>query len=60
MAWTPSAYNTRTQGYDWGLYSVFPDKSTYEQYRDHPTHRDFVQKVIQPNTDDLLAYDFEV
>ncbi|CDR99501.1 uncharacterized protein SPSC_01159 [Sporisorium scitamineum] len=60
IKWGPPEYPGRNQGYNWGLYSVFASREDYEAYRDDEEHRNFSKTVILPNTDSLLAYDFEI
>ncbi|KAN0062940.1 hypothetical protein ACQY0O_004761 [Thecaphora frezii] len=58
--WGPPAYTGRTQGYNWGLYSLFATREDYEVYRDDEEHKNFSKTVILPNADEVLAYDFEI
>ncbi|TKY88136.1 hypothetical protein EX895_002846 [Sporisorium graminicola] len=60
IKWGPPEYPGRNQGYNWGLYSVFASREDYEAYRDDEEHRNFSKTVLLPNTDALLAYDFEI
>lgn len=34
-----------------GLYTKFESKAIYEQYRDHPDHKEFVASKLRPNID---------
>ncbi|PWN46976.1 hypothetical protein IE53DRAFT_390885 [Violaceomyces palustris] len=60
IRWGPPEYPGRNQGFNWGLYTLFDSKADYEAYRDDEEHRNFSKTVILPNTDDVLAYDFEI
>lgn len=42
-----------------GLYTKFENKAAYEVYRDHQEHKDFVMGTVRPNTDSVMAYDWE-
>ncbi|CAD6884038.1 unnamed protein product [Tilletia controversa] len=55
----PPVIADRAQGFDYGLYTHFNSRADYEVYRDDPAHRDFVRTILAPNTDSVLAYDFD-
>ena len=41
------------------FHAEFADKASFEAYRDDEGHRSFVQTVIIPNTDEVMAFDWE-
>ncbi|PWN93237.1 hypothetical protein FA10DRAFT_298646 [Acaromyces ingoldii] len=57
--WAKPTYEERAKGWNWGLYTKFESKAIYEQYRDHPDHKEFVASKLRPNIDDIMAFDFE-
>ncbi|KAK0558949.1 hypothetical protein OC861_006786 [Tilletia horrida] len=55
----PPVITDRAQGFDYGLYTHFKSHEDYEVYRVDPGHKEFVQNVVIPNTDSVLAYDWD-
>ncbi|KAL9940592.1 hypothetical protein V8E36_000080 [Tilletia maclaganii] len=55
----PPVIADRAQGFNYGLYTHFNSKADYETYRDDEAHREFSRTVLLPNTDAVLAYDFD-
>ncbi len=38
---------------------VFADKKTQDEYQDHPSHVEFVEKVFKPLCKKVVVYDFQ-
>lgn len=55
----PSHRPVVDQSYQAALNIVFPDKRTQDDYQAHPLHIEFVEKVLKPNCQRLIVYDFE-
>lgn len=47
----------RTRGYDYLLYTEFPDTETMERYRAHPVHQRFLAWITERDCTPL-AFDF--
>ncbi len=47
------------QSYQVALNVVFPDKATQDAYQVHPSHLEFVEKVLKPVCKKVVVYDFE-
>ncbi|WFD24606.1 hypothetical protein MEQU1_003309 [Malassezia equina] len=64
----PPIWDTRTHGFNYGLYTVFDSREDLERYKEDNDHKEYVQStdksfskmIILPNVDDVLAYDMEV
>ncbi|WVO16684.1 hypothetical protein L204_104364 [Cryptococcus depauperatus] len=48
----------RAKGFDYGLYSVFSSAEALENYAVSEAHMAVVREKVQPNVDDVFAYDF--
>ncbi|WFD20928.1 hypothetical protein MCAP1_003183 [Malassezia caprae] len=55
----PPIWDTRTHGFNYGLYTVFETREDLERYKEDNDHKDFSKMIILPNVDDVLAYDME-
>ncbi len=51
LKWGPPVYDARSQGYNYGLYSVFESKESYEIYKNDEAHQNFSRSTILPNAD---------
>ena len=49
----------RSQGFQFGLRSLFKSKDDLQTYNDHPAHQDLVKTMIAPVKEDVIAFDFE-
>lgn len=49
----------RTDGYQYLLYSEFPDDASLRRYRDHPVHQDFL-RWLREHEAELLAFDYHI
>lgn len=49
----------RTDGYQYLLYSVFPDEASLQRYREHPVHQEFL-RWLREHDAKLLAFDYHV
>ena len=47
------------QSYQVALNIIFPDRKTQDEYQVHPLHIEFVEKVLKPNYQRVIVYDFE-
>lgn len=47
----------RTQGYNYLLFSEFPDEASLQRYREHPVHHDFLDWVAEHDAS-LLGFDY--
>lgn len=50
----PPAIEGRNKGYNWGLYSIFPDRETLDKYAVSEAHLKVVTEKIKPNFDGEL------
>ncbi len=55
----PSHRPVVDQSYQVALNIVFADKKTQDEYQDHPSHVEFVEKVFKPLCKKVLVYDFQ-
>lgn len=55
----PSERPVVDKSYQVALYVVLPDKRTQDAYQVHPSHLEFVEKLVKPNCSKILVYDFE-
>ena len=55
----PSHRPVVDQSYQVALNLTFPDKKTQDDYQAHPSHIEFVEKVLKPVGKKVLVYDFE-
>ncbi|MGB9601957.1 MAG: Dabb family protein [Verrucomicrobiia bacterium] len=55
----PSHRAVVDQTYQVGLNIVFKDKKSQDEYQEHPSHIEFVEKVFKPNCQRVVVYDFE-
>lgn len=53
-------FTDRNKGFTHGLVVRFQDKAALDGYIPHPAHREVVEKLIRPITDDVLAVDYEI
>lgn len=53
-------FSDRSKGFTHGLVVRFRDKAALDGYIPHPAHREVVEKLIRPITEDVLAVDYEV
>ncbi|CCW35530.1 Stress responsive A/B Barrel Domain-containing protein [Chthonomonas calidirosea] len=53
-------FSGRSKGYTHALRVRFVNRQALENYGPHPAHQEVVQKLILPNTADILAFDFQV
>ena len=51
---------SRSQGYTHGFVVRFADRAALENYQPHPAHQDVIARHIRPNTDGVLALDYEI
>jgi hypothetical protein len=49
----------RAQGYTHGFVVRFPDRAALEAYQPHPAHQEVIATHVRPNTDGVLAMDYE-
>jgi len=56
----PPIVDGRTKGFDWGLYSVFSSPEALQTYAVSDHHVKVVTENVRPNTEDVMAYDFEL
>jgi hypothetical protein len=47
------------QTYQVALNIIFRDKKAQDDYQDHPSHIEFVEKVFKPVREKVVVYDFE-
>jgi hypothetical protein len=47
------------QTYQVALNITFRDKKAQDEYQDHPSHIEFVEKVFKPVREKVVVYDFE-
>ena len=52
-------FSDRSKGFTHGLVVRFRDKAALDGYIPHPAHREVVEKLIRPITEDVLVVDFE-
>ncbi|CDZ96826.1 Stress responsive alpha-beta barrel [Phaffia rhodozyma] len=50
----------RAKGFDWGFYAVFESMDALKKYAVSDAHMKIVIEDVRPNTQDVLAYDFEL
>jgi hypothetical protein len=55
----PSHRSVVDQSYQVALNLLFPDKKTQDDYQNHPSHIDFVEKVFKRVCQKVVVYDFE-
>jgi hypothetical protein len=55
----PSHRPVVDQSYQVALNLVFADKKTQDEYQDHPSHVEFVEKVFKPLCKKVVVYDFQ-
>jgi hypothetical protein len=55
----PSHRPVVDQSYQAALNVIFADKAAQDAYQAHPSHVEFVEKVLKPNVAKVLVYDFE-
>ena len=55
----PSHRPVVDQSYQIALNLIFPDKKAQDDYQDHPSHIEFVEKVFKPVREKVVVYDFE-
>ncbi len=53
-------WSERSDGYELGLVARFQDKVTLDVYQKHPYHQRFVQELVRPNVDKVLAVDYDI
>ncbi|KAL7421829.1 hypothetical protein Q5752_003600 [Cryptotrichosporon argae] len=56
----PPAISDRAQGYNYGLYSIFASREALDAYAVSEGHVKIVVENVRPNTEGVLAYDFEL
>ncbi len=52
-------FSERAQGFELALTVRFKDKAGLEAYAVHPKHVEAVTRLIRPNTESVLALDYE-
>ena len=52
-------FSSRALGYTHGLVVRFNDRASLEAYQPHPAHQDAVANHVRPNTEGVLALDYE-
>jgi Stress responsive A/B Barrel Domain len=55
----PSHRPVVDQSYQVALNLVFADKKAQDDYQDHPSHVEFVEKVFKPLCKKVVVYDFQ-
>jgi hypothetical protein len=55
----PSHRPVVDQSYQVALNLVFADKKAQDDYQDHPSHIEFVEKVFKPLCKKVVVYDFQ-
>ena len=50
---------SRSQGFQFGLSSIFASENDLQTYLDHPSHRTIVENLISPIKEDIVVLDFE-
>ena len=55
-----SNFSDRNKGFTHGLVVRFQDRIALDGYIPHPAHREVVEKLIRPITEDVLAMDYEI
>ena len=53
-------FSDRAKDFTHGLVVRFQDRAALDGYIPHPAHREVVEKLIRPITEDVLAVDYEV
>ena len=53
-------FSDRSKGFTHGLVVRFQDRAALDGYIPHPAHREVVEKLIRPITEDVLAMDYEI
>lgn len=50
---------SRTDGYQYLLFSEFPDEAALQRYREHPVHQEFLQWLRERDAS-LLGFDYRL
>jgi stress responsive alpha/beta barrel protein len=53
-------FSDRNKGFTHGLVVRFQDRAALDGYIPHPAHREVVEKLIRPITEDVLVVDYEI
>jgi hypothetical protein len=53
-------FSDRSKGFTHGLVVRFQDRAALDGYIPHPAHREVVEKLIRPITEEVLAADYEI
>jgi hypothetical protein len=53
-------FSARAQGYTHGIVLRFKDRAALDAYLPHPAHQDVVAAHVRPNTEAVLALDYEI
>jgi len=53
-------FSDRNKGFTHGLVVRFQDRAALDGYIPHPAHREVVEQLIRPITEDVLAMDYDV
>ncbi|BEI80045.1 hypothetical protein CcaverHIS002_0105740 [Cutaneotrichosporon cavernicola] len=56
----PPEIEARTQGWNWGLYSVFENRAELDKYAVSDAHMDCVRDHVRPHMAEVMAYDWEI
>lgn len=52
-------FTARGQGHQFGLFVRLTDKNALDTYANHPAHREVVESMIKPHTENIIAVDYE-
>ncbi len=55
-----SNFSDRNKGFTHGLVVRFEDRAALDGYLPHPAHREVVEKLIRPISEDVLVVDYEI
>ncbi|PKI85546.1 hypothetical protein MVES_000072 [Malassezia vespertilionis] len=53
LHWGPPIWDTRSQGFNYGLYTVFRNREGLERYKEDNDHKDFSKMNLLPNVEGM-------